>query len=172
MNMNVGMPHTSLKLRPSLWKWTLIGLVFLALAGGMALLYASSPTEDPSGESLVLVGSLVGFFGLGAFVSLWMLLPNSVYLLLTPGGFTIRTLLKRKEYRWEEIEHFQSITLKGAPWVVFTLLGSGKVGRAETRLGWLNKAVSGGDDNLPDTYGMSAEKLAELMNQWKKRFGG
>lgn len=33
----------------------------------------------------------------------------------------------------------------------------------------LNKAVSGVDESLPDTYGMSAESLADLMAQWRNR---
>jgi len=165
------MASGTFKLRPSPWKWALIGLVFLALAVGMALLYAASPQES-SGESLLLVGSLVGFFGLGALASFWMLLPNSAYLLLTPAGFTIRTLLKRKEYRWREVEEFHAATFRGTPWVVFTLSREGKVNLPETSLRGLNKALSEGDDNLPDTYGMNAEELAELMNQWRKRSTG
>ena len=166
------MANGTLKLRPSPWKWALIGLVFLALAVGMALLYAASPPQQPPDDSLLVVGALVAFFGAGALASLWMLLPNSAYLLLTTTGFTVRTLFKQKDYRWAEVEDFGATILRGKPWVVFTLSREGKVNLPETSLRGLNKAVSGGDDNLPDTYGMSAEELAELMNQWKKRSTG
>lgn len=163
------MADRTLKLRPSPWKWALIGLTFLALAGGIALLYATSPPQEPSDDSLLVVGPLIALFGAGALVSFIMLLPNSVYLQLTPAGFTVRTLLKRKDYRWEEVEEFRPGVFRGTQWVVFTLSPHGKAGRTESRLKSLNKAISGGDDNLPDTYGMSAEDLAELMNGWKEK---
>jgi len=165
------MANGTLKLKPSRTKWILIGLMFVGLAVGMGLMAVTS-TAPIERDALILIGALVLLFVIGAVVSFLMLSPNFAYVLLTPTGFTIRTLLKRKEYRWREAEEFHAATLRGTPWVVFTLSREGKVNLPETSLRGLNKAVSGVDDNLPDTYGMSAEELAELMNQWKKRSTG
>ena len=35
----------------------------------------------------------------------------------------------------------------------------------------LNRAVTGYDGGLPDTYGLRADRLAALMNDWKQRYG-
>lgn len=162
----------SLKLKPSRVKWMLIGGTFVGLAVGMAFLYASTPARTSPDDSLIVFGFLFVLFGAGAVVSVLMLTPDRAYLLLTPSGFTIRTLFRCKEFHWEEVEEFRATSLKGTPWVVFTLSPQGKARLSGTVLQPMNKAVSGGDDNLPDTYGMSAEALAELLNQWKKRPAG
>lgn len=162
----------NLKLKPSRVKWMLIGATFVSLAVGLVFLYASTPAQTPPDDSLIVLGGLFALFGAGAVVSVLMLMPNRVYLLLTPHGFAIRTLFKCKDFRWEEVEEFRATSLKGTPWVVFTLSPQGKAHLSKTLLRRINKAVSGGDDNLPDTYGMSGEALAELLNQWKKRSAG
>ena len=159
----------SLKLTPSRRKWILLAAVFIMLAGGFALMYAYTPRRDPPDDSLVIVGSMIVFFLAGAVLSLLMLSPDRNYLLLTPTGFTVRTLLKRANFRWEEVEEFRTMSVKGMTMVVFSLSSQGKLRLTESVWRTLQKAMGGGDESLPDTYGMSAETLIELMNQWKKR---
>ena len=144
----------------------------MALAVVMVLLYATTPRPAVADDTLLVAGILTAIFGAGALLSFLMLSPDRAYLLLTPAGFTVRTLFKRKDYRWGDVEEFHATALKGTLWIVFTLSPQGKTHRSETAFRRMNKAVSGGDDNLPDTYGMSAEALAELLSQWKKRFSG
>jgi hypothetical protein len=109
----------------------------------------------------------IGFFGLGSIVIALMLLPNASYLQLTSKGFTMCSLFRKHTYSWSEIEGF----------------ATGKIGHTETvffnfspfyenqnTLRKTNKKVFGFEASLPDTYGMSAEKLADLMNEWKRRF--
>jgi hypothetical protein len=33
----------------------------------------------------------------------------------------------------------------------------------------MNVSLAGRNDYIPDTYGLSAEDLARLMNQWRER---
>ena len=159
----------TLKLTPSRKKWILLGVTFLLLAGGFALMYAYRPTREPPDDSLLIVGSLVVFFLAGAVLSFINLFPDRAYLLLTPTGFTTRTLLASKSFRWAEVEQFGTLSVKGATRVVFTFSAEGRLRYTESMLRKLNKAMSGGDEALADTYGMSAEALADLMTQWKNK---
>jgi len=163
---------STVKLRPSAIKWILIGSMFLALAGLFAFMYAYAPVHDPPDDSKVVFGSFVAFFLLGAAVSFAMLLPGRNYLLLGRDGFTVKTLWGSKSFRWGEVEHFGTLSVKGTTHVTYALSSEGRLRYTESWFRKLNRAVSGGDDNLPDTYGLSAEELAELMNQWKKRSTG
>jgi len=162
----------TLKLKPSRRKWIFLGVLFLLFAGSFVLMYVYTPTREPPDDSLLVVGSLVVFFLAGAVLSFMNLLPDRAYLLLTPSGFTMRTLWASKSFRWAEVEQFGTLSVKGTTRVVFTLTAEGRLRYTESMLRKLNKAMSGGDEALADTYGMSAEALAELMNQWKGKAPG
>jgi len=159
----------TLKLTPSRRKWIITGALFILLAAGFALMYATTPRRDPPDDSLLIVGCLVVFFLAGAILSFLMLSPDRNHLLLTAKGFTVRSMLKSQTFRWEEVEEFQTMSVKAATMVVYSLSTQGKLRFTESMWRKLNKALSGGEESLPDTYGMSAEALADLMNQWKKK---
>jgi len=42
--------------------------------------------------------------------------------------------------------------------------------KAKTTRG-LARFIAGAEGALPDTYGMKADQLANLLNEWKSRFG-
>jgi hypothetical protein len=101
----------------------------------------------------------LALFGLGGIVFMIHLLPNSSYLRLTRDGFTICSSFRCKTIRWRHVARFG-------------------VGRIYTRkvVGWdpaheiskpgkVTKALSGFVSALPETYGLRAEELAELMNR-------
>ncbi len=146
-----------------------MGALFILLAAGFALMYASTPRQDPPDDSLLIVGCLVVFFLAGAILSFLMLSPDRNHLLLAPNGFTVRSMFKSLNFRWEEVEEFHTMSVKGATMVVYSLSPQGKLRFTESAWRKLNKALSGGDESLPDTYGMSADALADLMNQWKNK---
>ena len=162
----------TLKLKPSRRKWILLGALFVGLAVLFPLLYVTSPRPTADDESLLLVGIFTAFFSTGAVLSVVMLTTDRMYLSLTPSEFTVRNLFNQKTYRWGEVEEFSTFSFRGNNWVVFTLSREGKLRFTESGLRKFNKALGGGDDNLPDTYGMSAEALADLMNQWRNRASG
>lgn len=159
----------TLKLTPSRRKWIALSVLFILLAGGFALMYAYTPRRDPPDDSLIIVGCLVVVFLAGAVLSFLMLSPERNYLLLTPTGFKAQTLFKSSNFRWEEVQEFHTMSVKGTTKIVYGLSPHGKLRFTENAWRKLNKALSGGEESLPDTYGMSAEALVDFMNQWKKR---
>jgi hypothetical protein len=117
----------------------------------------------------------VVFFGLCAIVFLVNALPNSSCLTLTHEGFVVRSLFRSQPLvRWSEVERFEVGSLGGrSRMVVFYFAASfkrkltgdaagGKIMRLAQRIG-------GHEGALPDTYGLSAEDLATLMNEWRDR---
>ena len=109
----------------------------------------------------------IGFFGLCSIVFALLLLPNASYLELTPEGFTIRSLFRSHSYSWTEIETFAVGYASRMKTVVFNL---SPFYENQHTLRKTNKKLFGFEACLPDTYGMSAEELADLMNTWKRRF--
>jgi hypothetical protein len=162
----------TLKLTPSRRKWILLSGIFLLLALGFALMYAYTPTQNPPDDSALIVGSLVAVFLLGAILSFMMLSPDRNHLVLTPVDFRFRTVFKFRYFRWEEVEKFHPLSVKGTAMVVYSLSLQGRLHFPESMWHKLDKIFSGGEECLPDTYGMSAEALADLMNQWKKKAAG
>ncbi len=159
----------TLKLLPNRRKWIFLGVLSILLAAGFVFMYAYRPRQNPSDESLLVVGGFVVFFLIGASLCFLMLSPDRNYLLLTPNGFTVRSIFKSNDFRWEEVEEFHTISVKGMTKVVYSLSPQGKLRFTESAWRKLNKALGGGEESLPDTYGMSAAALADLMNQWKKK---
>jgi len=109
----------------------------------------------------------IGFFGLGCIVFVLQLLPNASYLRLTPEGFTICSLFRSHSYSWTEIDNFAFGYVSKMKTVVFNHSSPYK---KQIALRKTNKKLFGFEACLPDTYGMSAEELADLMNTWKRRF--
>jgi hypothetical protein len=109
----------------------------------------------------------IGFFGLCSLVFALLLLPNASYLQLTPEGFTMCSLFRSHSYSWSEIEDFAVGKMANTETVVFN---HSPFYKNQNTLRKTNKKFFGFEAGLPDTYGMSAEKLADLMNEWKRRF--
>lgn len=147
----------------------MLSAVFLLLAAGFALMYAYAPRHNPPDDSVLVIGGMVVFFLAGAGLCILMLSPERSHLLLTPAGFTVRSIFKASHFRWDEVVEFRTLSVKGTTMVVYSLSPQGKLRYTESLWRKLNRAVSGGDESLPDTYGMSADALAQLMNQWRKQ---
>jgi hypothetical protein len=113
-------------------------------------------------EGLWLGWLIAPVFGLGVLVSVLLLLPNSAYLEIRPGGFTVCSLFRKHSYRWSDVESFETGFIGINKMVVFNY--SARCQGAT----WPRKlavAISGFEGALPDSYGMRAEALAELLNQ-------
>jgi hypothetical protein len=108
--------------------------------------------------------SVSSFFGLGVVVFIVNLPPSSSYLLLKKEGFTVCSLYRKSSFKWSDIEEFVVGYLIGPKMVVFNF--SLTYDRQQkSRI--ISKAIAGYEGALPDTYGMSAKELAELLNNWK-----
>jgi len=118
-------------------------------------------------EGILLGWVVVGFFGFGAFVTASAVCGYRFYLVLTPEGFTVQTLIHTYSYKWTDIERFKTGWIYFIKTVWFRFSDSYE---SQSILGKVGKALSPFDiRNLPDTYGMKAETLAELMNALRER---
>lgn len=144
-------------------------LVLAATAFAMAI----------SGDGVDRIVGLVGviFFGLGAAVSLINAATNQSYLLLTRDGFQMHGIRKTKMIPWSDLAAI-GVTTFGSPMRAKMVMFSFRPGAKslDSYPQWarglrsLNRSLTGLDGALPDTYGLKAEKLADLMGQWWSRF--
>ena len=131
---------------------------------GCAAFTAAGLFAMPKGEAMTW-GAIV-FFGIGTLIALVMLLPGAGGLTLSREGFEMVSLFRK---------HF-------VPWREATGFVAGKIPRAQKKmvffddarakanaLGQLNVSMVGRNSGVPDTYGFSAEDLANLMAQWRER---
>jgi hypothetical protein len=140
-------------------KWLAILLICAAyVAMGLLIL--------PKQPSVAWAIAFFGLCGLSAFVTL---LPGSTYLRLTREGYEQRALFRTWKQSWQQIERFQAYR-KPTSWrrYVGIIYDPSYKGRRRARR--LNRSLAGVDDALPNTYGLSADELANLMNEWLNRY--
>lgn len=109
-----------------------------------------------------LIGYLcAGLFGSGLLIFIINLFPNSSYLELNQDGFTMCNLYRKSTTRWVDVEKFFVIEMSHnhmVAWNYTKAYKNQKTGRK------ISKAMANAEAALPDTYGMKANELAELMN--------
>ena len=151
--------ETELTLRPNRRRY----LLNMALAAGFV---AAGDLMIRKGDPRGWAGIL--FFGFGVIVYVLLLLPGSAYLRLDPTGFTVCSLFRAHSTGWFEVDSFEVARMRGRKLVVFNFSnlhrGQEFVRKVAVAIGWHQGA-------LPDTYGLSAEELAAIMNDWRQRRG-
>jgi hypothetical protein len=105
------------------------------------------------------------FFGTGGIVFCLLLLPGSAYLKLDPAGFTICSLFRTHSIRWQEVDSFEVARIASRKMVVFNF---SNLHRGPEFARKLASKISGYEGALPETYGLSAEELAAVMNRWRQ----
>ncbi len=106
------------------------------------------------------------FFGLGVLVALINLLPGCSYLDLTSDGMEIRSLYRKWFVRWTDVQEFFPASVANRPMICWNYTQS----FAGQRLGRkISSGLTGVEAALPDTYGMYAEDLANLLNDWRTK---
>jgi len=145
----------AIHLKPSPWK-------HLALFATGAAFVAVAVLIAPQHPWLAWCCGLL--FGACALAALVALLPGSTGLRLEPGRMTVRSLYREWHLRREDVGVFYVRPVAGR-WMVCWNYAPGY---DEQRLGRrLSSAVAGVEAGLPDTYGMKAAELAELLNRWR-----
>ena len=149
-----------MRLKPSPWRL----LLLLAISSSFAALgiFLISRGEQLGGWLCTVL------FGLGALVAIVSLLPGSSYLDLSSSGMEIRTLYRRWFVRWKDVHEFYPVVIsnrKMVGWDYSASYSAQSLGRK------ISRGMSGAEAGLPDTYGMSAESLARLLNEWRIRHG-
>ena len=151
------LPET-LELRPARLKWLLILLIS---AGFVAIAVFIGPADKP----LTRLGS-GGFFLLCGLIALPQMLGVGARLMLDRDGFTCKTLFNAFRCRWEECSEFAT-TSQGLRRVVgFDLLNAEAV---HPRLAAVARGLTGHSGGLPETYGLGADDLADVMNRFRNR---
>ena len=112
----------------------------------------------------VFMGCLtVFFFGLAVVVFIVNLRPSASWLRLQDDGFIYCSLFRKSPLiRWTEVSAFRVADVAGREIVVFDWSLKPRSGFRR-----FNRVLGGASDGLPDTYGLKAEALAGLLNQWR-----
>ena len=106
----------------------------------------------------------IGFFGLCIVVFGIQFLPGCAYLEITEDGFTIVNLFQKKPISWADVASFGVRKIPGNNMVVWNY--SKDFGESERKL---SDKFIGTKASLPDTYGMSAEDLADMLNKFLRQ---
>lgn len=142
-------------------KLKMLGLLILSAAFTALGLWMAS--EAP------LTGYLcAGFFGLGLLVFAVQLLPKSSYLHLAQDGFTFAALFGSQTVRWRDVESFSVVRIGHNDMVAWDFAPHYK---RQPRGRAVSRGIAGVEAALPDTYGMKAQALANLMNRLRVRHG-
>jgi hypothetical protein len=140
----------------------------------MFLLFAGAIVFVIIGLTLMKSGSAsewggVIFFGVCALVFLVCMLPGASSLLLTTDGFTMTSMYRASFTPWRSVASFGVTRVSGNRMVGFVYRDDAqvpKLGRA------ISAGLSGGAEGaLPDTYGMKAEALIDLMSHLHELYG-
>lgn len=118
------------------------------------------------GISIIRGGSWVGlfpafFFGICFFVFVINLIPNSSYLKINGKGFEMKTMFRSTFIPWEAVNSFS-----------VKRIAINKMTVIEFNTQYIDTSkLKSGAGTFPDTYGMTAQKLAEVMNEYKVQSG-
>jgi hypothetical protein len=104
------------------------------------------------------------FFSLCMVLFVIQLIPNSSHLKLTKNGFEIRSLFKSNYTKWSDVEVFKTGYVGQNKMVMFDFSKEHKKHNIGKKIA---KFLASNEGSLPNTYGMKATDLAELMNKWK-----
>ncbi len=144
-------------LRPSKKKWIsvlAISIVFMVATIAMLI----------QGENIAIALLGLALFGAGVPLSILQLVSSKSYLYITAQGLTVSSVIgKPWALQWNDIDEFVTYKPRGGTMVGFhysnTYQGQ-QVGRA------IASQIAHVEGGLPDTYGMSAEALVNLLNSY------
>lgn len=110
-------------------------------------------------NTLIAVLNII-FFGICLLIFIINLIPNSSYLKIDERGIEMKNLFRITFIPWQAVNSFRTKYIFVNKMVVFDidqkLLESSK--------------MKGKTGAFPDIYGMSAQKLADLLNEYKNKF--
>jgi hypothetical protein len=149
-------------LRASRFKWAVLLLAGAVFAMGGVLVFFAAPGGRVGGIVVFV------FFGGCAAVAATQLVLRST-LTLTTDGFTFTSLGRRVTRRWQDVDSFVAVRTSALSGVVGIRLAISSERLSGPRRAAM--AIAGYDGGaLPDTYGMKADDLAALMNDWRGRY--
>jgi len=99
------------------------------------------------------------FFGICFIVYVINFIPNATYLKLEESGITMKTLFKTTFIPWKAVQNFDTKNIFLFKMVTFNLNENLTDSKTRSKQG-----------AFPDTYGMSAKRLSDLLNEYKHAF--
>ena len=138
-------------------KKLIFAIVYFPLA--VSYLYTAQKGDLVHWFFAILFGCVVITFAVDS-------LPNSCFLRLTPEGLTIRNGYIPRSYKWTDIHIFYAGFFHNKETVLFDFSDSYESPALERAV----SNLSGYGGFLPETYSMSPERLAELLNVWREHF--
>ncbi len=154
------LPDT-LDLRPSRLKWLVI---FLISAGFISIAIWIMPPKE-----LLTRWFAGGFFALCALVAFPQMIGVGGGLKLDRKGFVCRSLFSSFRREWTECTGFAALRVGPRKMVGFTTVRDELL---HPRLAAVARGMTSTAGALPDTYGLSANELADLMNRFRDRAVG
>jgi hypothetical protein len=151
----------TMTLRPSRTRW--LALLVVAVTLSSAAVWAM---EDFFPAMRWVVGI---FFGVAAVIALLNVIGIASRLDLKRDSFTCVTLSRSFTRKWKDCSTFDPVRIGVNKFVGFS---SAEDDAAKPKLAAANKHMIGHSGMLPDTYGLSAEELASLMNRFRARAMG
>lgn len=151
----------SMTLKPDRLRWL---FVFLISIGFVGIALWMGPNEDP-----LLFWGGGGFFLLCALIAAPLMFGVGSTLTLDGKGFTCRTLFKSFRREWRECSAFYPVSMGLRKFVGFS---TEQDEAAHPNLAAANRTMIGATGMLPDTFGLTAEDLADLMNTYRGRARG
>ncbi|MFT5194796.1 MAG: hypothetical protein ACI9EW_002267 [Cellvibrionaceae bacterium] len=119
-------------------------------------------------SGLPVLGTVTAiFFGLCIIVFGVQFLPGCAYLEMTEDGFTVCNLFQRKTHNWSDVSSFSIRKFPGNSLVIWGYTKAFGDPESERKI---SDKLTRTEASLPDTYGMSAEDLAELMNKLLRKY--
>ena len=157
---DISVPERSTTIRSSVGK-TLLYLVISLVFVSIGLVMLGDPSQATTAWGCIL------FFGLGGLVFIWLLVRPQL-LILDDEGFTLSGGMVRspKMTLWRDVESFFVYRLPRGGKMVGYNFAPGR--RKETALAKLARGL-GADGALPKGWPMSAEKMAETLNERRMR---
>jgi len=159
-------PVTLVASRAKWWFMTLLAL--LLTAGGLFMTVAGLRLHDPNIRILIGIGAgIVGtiFFGAGTVMGVTIILnPAASFLRLDKSGFEFSNMTRRGTFTWDQVSDFNIYSGRGSRVVMFRAASL-----HQSLLKKINTGLTGGRNGfLPDTYGLSADDLIQLMTMWQE----
>ncbi len=111
---------------------------------------------------------ITSFFGLCLLVFIVQLIPGSTELKLTEEGFEMTSLFRKSTTKWTNVKSFRVGYLGQNKTVKFDYVdGHNKYAKGKR----IAKQLSGNHGALPTTYGLKANELLRILNEWKNKYG-
>lgn len=107
--------------------------------------------------------AVAGFFVFGVPTFAVQFVPGCAFLTIDAEGFEFASLFRRRRIAWSDISEFGILTVQSGTRMVGFNYVPDYPHSVKARA--FSRAFTGCEGGLPDTYGMSVEELADLLNR-------